>query len=165
MDSHIGILNKRKFNEKISGKVYFNVFQGANIKRLHHFIQPTFHENKPDTVLTHIGSNDIIPSKQHYLNVKYVVERIIDIGLYCKECSVKDVIISSVLVKRNFHLTRIVLQINDFFIECTNNFHYLTNDNISRQNLWKDGIHLNSVGNNILAENFISYLNQFVLTK
>ena len=44
------------------------------------------------------------------------------------------------------------------------NFHYLTNDNISRQNLWRDGIHLNNVGNNIFVENFISYVNEFVLT-
>ena len=29
----------------------------------------------------------------------------------------------------------------------------------------KDGIQLNKVSNNILAENFISYVNEFVLTK
>ena len=45
------------------------------------------------------------------------------------------------------------------------NFHYLTNDNISWQNLWKDNIHLIKVGNYILAGNFISYMNEFVLTK
>ena len=54
--------------------MYFNFFLGAN------FIQPTLHEDKPDTVLIHIGSNNIIPSKQHNLNVKDVIERIIDIG-------------------------------------------------------------------------------------
>ena len=55
-----------------------------------------------------IGSNDIIPSKQRNLNVKDVAQRIIDIGLYCRECGVKDKIISYILVKRNFHLTRII---------------------------------------------------------
>ena len=45
------------------------------------------------------------------------------------------------------------------------NLHYLTNDNISWQNLWKDNIHLINVGNYILAGNFISYMNEFVLTK
>ena len=109
----------------------------------------------------------MITSKQQDLNVKDVVQRIIDIGLYCRECDVKDVIISSILVKRNFHLTRIIRQINDLLSEyhVSNNFHYLTNYNTSRQNLWKDGIHLNNVGNNILAENFISYVNEFVLIK
>ena len=50
------------------------MFSGCtNIKYLHHFIQPTLHEDKPDTVPIHIGGNDIIPSKQHDLNVKDVV--------------------------------------------------------------------------------------------
>ena len=82
-------------------------------------------------------------------------------------CGVKDVIISSILVKRNFRITRIIRQINDLLCEycVSNNFHYLTNDNISRQNLWKDGIQLDKVGSNILAENFVSYANRFVLTK
>ena len=161
-DNHIRRLNKRHFNEKINGKVYFNVFWSANIKRVHHFIQPTLHEDKPYTKLIYIGSNDIIPSKQRDLNVNDVVQIIIDTGLYCRECDVKDVIISSILVKPNFYLTKIIRQIDYLLSEycVSNNFHYLTNDNISRQNLWKDGIHLNNVGNNILAENFISYVNE-----
>ena len=55
------------------------MFLGANIKRLHHFIQPI--ENKSDAVLIHIESNDI-PSKQHNLNVNNIVQKIIDNGLY-----------------------------------------------------------------------------------
>ena len=55
---------------------------------------------------------------------------------------------------------------NDLLSEycVSDNFYYLTNDSISRQNLWKEGSHLNDVGN-ILAENFISYVNKFVLTR
>ena len=98
-------------------------------------------------MLIYIGSNDIIFSKQNDLNVNDIVQRIIYIGLYCRECVVKDVIISSVLVKRNFHLTRIIRQINDLLSE-----YYVSNN-------------VNNVGNNILAENVISYVNEFVLTK
>ena len=50
--------------------------------------------------------------------------------------------------------------LREYFV--SDNFHYLKNDNISRKNLWKDGIHLNNLGNNILAENFISRVNEFV---
>ena len=60
--------------------MYFDVFWSANINRLHHFIQTTFHEEKQDTMLTHIGSNGIIRSKQHNLNAKDVVQRITDTG-------------------------------------------------------------------------------------
>ena len=117
--------------------MYFDVFQGENIKRFYHFIQPTYfiYEDTPDTLLIHIESNDIAHSKQHDLDVKYRVQRIIDIGLYCWECSVKD---------RNFHLIRIIRQTNDSWSKyyVLNNFHYLTTGYIYRQNLKKDGIHL-----------------------
>ena len=138
--------------------MYFHAFQGKNIRLLHHFIQPTAHEDKPDTVLIHIGSNDIIPSKQHNLNIKRADWRIIDIGLQCRECGVKDVIISSIVIKGKFLLTKIIWQLKDLLGEycVSNNFHYLRNDKIFRQNFWKDGIHLNNVGNNILSEKFIS---------
>ena len=53
-DSHIERLNKTHFNEKINGKVYVNVFQGVNMKCLHHFIQSTLHEDNIDTVLIHL---------------------------------------------------------------------------------------------------------------
>ena len=39
----------------------------------------------------------------------------------------------------------------------------LVYDNIYREFFWKDCIHLKNVGNNILAGNFISYVNEFVL--
>ena len=45
-DIRIERLNKRHFNQKINGKVYFFVFWDANIKCLHHFIQPTLHKDK-----------------------------------------------------------------------------------------------------------------------
>ena len=127
-DRHIGTLTKRQF---INSKIHFNVFFGANIKRFHHFIQPDLLEDKPDSMLILIRSNDLIHSKQYILNVKVVVTIII----YWKECGVKDIIISFILVKRNFHLIRIIWQINYFLSEyCVpNNFHNLVNDNAPQQ--------------------------------
>ena len=107
-DSHIGRLNKRCFIEKINGNAYFNLFRGGNIKHANGFIQPIFYEGKPDTALIHIWSNDIILYKQYNLNIKEVVQRNRDVGLYCRECGIKYVIISSILVKHNFNLTWII---------------------------------------------------------
>ena len=99
-------------------------------------------------VLRHIGSNDITLYKQHDLNVTDVVQRVIYIGLHCREYGVKDIIILSVLIKRSVHLTRIIQQRNGLLSEycVSNNSHYLTNNSKSKQNLMKDGIHLNNVG-------------------
>ena len=35
---------------------------------------------------------------------------------------------------------------------------YITQDNITHKHLFRDGLHLNSVGFSILTENFLSYI-------
>ena len=44
-------------------------------------------------------------------------------------------------------------------------FGYISNDNISRTYLWKDEIHLEGLGTNILAGNFADFLNKLILSK
>ena len=46
-----------------------------------------------------------------------------------------------------------------------NGFGFISNDNISRTHLWKDGIHLEDLGTKILAGNFVDYLSRFILSK
>ena len=79
----------------------------------------------------------------------------------------KKVVISSILPKKNIALTRLIWQVNDSLREqCVfNGFGFISNDNISRTHLWKDGIHLEDLGTNILACNFVDFLNRFILPK
>ena len=46
-----------------------------------------------------------------------------------------------------------------------NGFGFISDDNISRTHLWKDGIHLEDSGTNILTHNFADFLNRFCLSK
>ena len=46
-----------------------------------------------------------------------------------------------------------------------NKFGFIFNDIRSRTNLWKDGIHLEDSGTDILAGNFDGFLNRFILSK
>ena len=46
-----------------------------------------------------------------------------------------------------------------------NGFGFISNDNISRTHLWNNRIHLDDLGTNILADNFIDFLNRFILSK
>ena len=46
-----------------------------------------------------------------------------------------------------------------------NGFGFISNDNISRTHLWKDGIYLEDLGTNILAGYFADVLNRFILSK
>ena len=92
---------------------------------------------------------------------------IINIGKSCINFGVKKVVISSILPKKNIALTRLIRQVNDSLREqCVlNGFAFAFNDNFSRTHLWKEGIHLEDLGTNILAGNFVDFLNRFILSK
>ena len=131
---------------------------------MNHFILPTLHKDQPDVVLLHIGSNDINNQTKDKTDTEKLTGDIINIG---KSCIDLVVVISSVLPKTNIPLTRLIRQVNDSLREqCVlNGFGFISNDNISRTHLWKDGIHLEDLGTNILAGNFVDFLNRFILSK
>lgn len=75
--------------------------------------------------------------------------------------------ISSILPKTNNALTRLTRQVKASLREmCVlNKFGFIPTDNVSRTYLWKDGIHLGDLRNNIVAGNFVNILNRFILSK
>ena len=99
-----------------------------------------------------IGSNDIHNQTKDRINTEKLKGDIINIGKSCIDLGVKEVVISSILPKKNIALRM-------------NGFGFISNDNISRTHLWKDGIHLEDLGTNILAGNFVDFLNRFILSK
>ena len=131
---------------------------------MNHYILPTLHKDQPDVVLLHIGSNDINNQTKDKTDTEKLTGDIINIG---KSCIDLVVVISSVLPKTNISLTRLIRQVNDSLREqCVlNGFGFISNDNISRTHLWKDGIHLEDLGTNILAGNFVDFLKRFILSK
>ena len=117
--------------------------------------------------MLHIDSNDINKQKKDIINTEKLTGDIINIGKSCTDLCVKRVVISSILPKRNIALTHLILQVNySLRKQCIlNGFGFISNDNISRTHLWKDGIHLEDLGTNILAGNFVNFLNRFILSK
>ena len=110
-----------------------------------------------------IISNDINNQTKDRTNTEKQTGDIINIGKSCIDLGVKEVVISSILRKKNIALTRLIRLANDSLREeCVlNGFDFISNDNISRTHLWKDGIHLEDLGTNILAGNFVDFLNRF----
>ena len=96
-------INKRNlFNNLFyEGKTHLNGFSGAYIKRLDHFIIPTLVEDRADIVIIHIGSNDITHNTVDQIDVKDIVNRIINIGKKSLSYGVKEVIISSIQTYEN----------------------------------------------------------------
>ena len=117
--------------------------------------------------MLHIDSNDINKQKKDIINTEKLTGDIINIGKSCTDLCVKRVVISSILPKRNIALTHLIRQVNySLRKQCIlNGFGFISNDNISRTHLWKDGIHLEDLGTNILAGNFVDFLNRFILSK
>ena len=111
-----------------------------------------------------VGSNDINPNNYDKVNVKQLSDDIIDIGKKCLKFGVKDIIISSVLTKRNIRLTKVICQLNDCLRDAcnANKFKYLCNNNILYTHIWDDGIHLTDAGIYMLAGNFVDLLNNFI---
>ena len=109
----------------------------------------------------HGGTNDILTNANH----EEIARNIIKIGLNSKIHSVNDVVISSVLVKKNPNLNALIRRVNDLLRDlCSmNGFGYICNDAITTEYLWKDGIHLQDLGTNILSSNFITFVNSFLI--
>ena len=116
-------------------------------------------DDKPDAVIIHVGTNDILTNANH----EEIARNIIKTGLNCKNHGVNDVVISSVLVKKNPNLNALIRRVNDLLRDlCSmNGFGYICNDAITTEYLWKDGIHLQDLGTNILSSNFIKFVNSF----
>ena len=117
--------------------------------------------------LEHIISNDINNQTKDIINIEKLTRDIIKIGKSCIDLGMKEVVISSILLKKNIALPRLIRQVNDSLREqCVlNGFGFIFNDNILKTHLWKDGIYLEDLGPNILAGNFVDFLNSYILSK
>ena len=73
---------------------------------MNHYILPTLHEDHPNVILLHICSNDINNQKKDRINTEKLTGDIINIGKSCIDLGVKEVVISSILPKKNIALTR-----------------------------------------------------------
>ena len=94
-----------------------------------------------------------------------IVEGIINIGRYCKEQNVNDVIISSLICRTQHHLQNKVNAVNTMLMRRCKIYGlgYIDNINIKVECLAQDGIHLNEIGKCCLANNFINFLNVYIL--
>ena len=88
---------KASLRKKFKGdKVYFKCFSGANTKQLDHYVIPVLVDDKPLTVVIHIGSNDIAKFNYHDVDLNYLPDRILQIGLNFRYYGVESIAIASV---------------------------------------------------------------------
>ena len=96
-DSHIKRIKRIDFiKELCRGKAFFRSFSGANTKQLRHYIIPTLIDDKHDAIVIHVGRNDILNHGNH----EDIAHSIMNTGIDCKNNGFNEVLISSILVKK-----------------------------------------------------------------
>ena len=146
-----------KFNHRLQkGTAFKRAFPGATASQLNYYVQPSIKDEKPDSVIICIGTNNLTKKIQ---TVQETVDEIMDIVSTCRAGGVNDIYVSS-LVCRPTQQTKIneinyLLQVN------AKNYNYKFIDNvcIESRHLWKDRVHLNKEGTRLLANNFLWHLN------
>ena len=126
------------------------------------YVKPIIYGDTADVVILHIGCNDI---SNRNMSANDIVEGIINIGKYCKEKNVNNVIISSLIRRTQHHLQNKVNTVNAMLMyRCKiYGLSYIDNSNIEVECLAQDGLHLNEIGKCCLANNFINFLNVYIL--
>ena len=163
-DSHLTRIKKDSLRKKFKGdKVYFKCFSGANTKQLDHYVLPVLVDEKPQTVVIHIGSNDITKFNYHDVDVNDLANRILQIGLKCRYYGVESIAISSVLVRNHNNLNKLIREVNISLKHLCKvyGFDFICNDRIGKDLLWRDGLHLTDEGTSFLATNFLNFLNSY----
>ena len=91
---------------------------------------------------------------------------IIKIGKTCADKDVETVFISSLVFNQRVEWKRIEIINEQLKRNCMNQgFIFIDNNEISARHMWRDGIHLLEIGNIVLANNFIDYINKYVTRK
>ena len=153
-------IKMKELNKYINkGYVYRKTFDGATSSELAHYCVHTLMNDKPDCVIINIGTNDL--NKLESYNIFGNIINIVDI---CKSYGVNEVYVSGIIFRENHKVK--LSEINDFLCrrQSVNNYIYINNYRIGKDNLWNDGIHLNKSGTIILANNFIDVLNKKTIT-
>ena len=103
----------------------------------------------------------ILIFESYAITVENIGNSTINIGQKCRESGLSKVNISSVLVKNNIKVTKFIRQLNDVlrYLCFVNDFYFISNDNITRDFICQDGVHLNKDGTSILAGHFVYFVN------
>ena len=156
-------IRRKEFNSFLKKcNTRFRPFIGATIKQMETYVKAIIQDDTPDVVILHIGCNDI---SNKNMSANDIAEGIINIGRYCKEHNVNNVTISSLICRSQKHLQHRVNAVNTMLMNrCKNDgLGYIDNSNMDVGFLVQIGLHLNEIGKSCLANNFINFINRYIL--
>ena len=144
-------INTRLLNKKlIKLKVACKFFPGSTSKDFVHYIKLTLQKYEFDTSILHMGANDVLKLGS---NIDTVSKDIMNIANHCKNFGVKQTIISGLTLSTRLNASFISLLNNSIKVLCKKHgYSFTDNSNVSSENLWEDGLHLNKSGKGVLLE-------------
>ena len=157
-------IRTREFNNNLKhGDARFKNFPGATITNLAHYSIPTLINENPDVVLMHVGINDILNMERTQVSEMQIANKIIKIVNDYKKHGVEKVFVSGIAFCARVDQNRINT-VNDILYRKadSNNYIFINNSMITKDDLWRDKLHLNEDGKISLANNYLGYLNHFL---
>ena len=150
-------------NQQIrNGNACIHSFPGATSHQLLHYLDVSL-DKYTDTVVIHIGINDILNSAS---SVNVLLSNIKDMIKKCRNFGVKHIFISGLVYTKRIiieFLENVLLKLVNVCKEMQVSF--IDSRNVTGFYLFRDGLHLLESGKKLLANNFVSNFNNFLLVK
>ena len=153
----------KEFNKYWNGcTAHLKPFSGSKAKQIDHYVIPILEEHQHDATVIHVGINDLLKSRTN-INVSQIAKDIINIALRCRSHNIATIFISSIIYSTKVSHT-IIQKLNELLLnEFTKyGFHLADNGAVSKENLWKDGVHLVESGKVIIANNLLNCINNLL---
>ena len=150
------------FNNSYKGTANFHRFHGGKIKHIKKYARIHLEEERPSSVVIIAGGNDLPTRSTERNNIPDIANDIIETGLMCAEYHVSNIFISSVLPRRGAFFQAKRQELNNLLRNlCIEyGFIFLENNNINqKEHIWRDDVHLNNVGSDVLSDNLLYHLN------
>ena len=141
----------------IKSKVICNFIPGALSKDFAHYIKSVVQKNEFHTSIVHMSVNYVLKLGS---NIDTVSKDIINIANHCKNVGLKQIIISGLTLTTWLNARFIYLLNNSSkVLYPKHGYSFIDNSDVSSENLWLDGLHLNNSGKGFLLNNYAVALN------
>ena len=151
------------------GRANFYRFHGGKARHIRNQIETHLQEEHPDAAIILIGGNDLLTVRGVQPTPALdLANQILDSALLCRKYGVKDVVVSSILPRKESYTKdteKRRLEVNDILRSLCdiNNMVFLDNDvgkdKITYPRHMYDGVHLTDEGSDLLSRKFGNVLN------
>ena len=161
-DSMCQRIRKHEFNNFLkNGAAKIKCYPGDTPNHLHNNVIPHLIEECPNTLVIHAGTNSL---QDNTRSPEQISDEVLSIGATARKLGVESIIVTGLIIRKNGRdIDNKRRKVNEHLRSksSNNNFTYVSNNNISMNDICGDRIHLEESGSVKLANNILSALNNF----